>query len=269
MELMLYKVKDEKRASDQQTRDHKAKKVRKLAKKLNFLTKQLSNSSSESEEESLGGDDEADSDTDGRSEYSRGPYFDLMHDLLEYVNQVKEVNADSLLKIAQSGDNVTDKYRFLMTFLDLHCNFDVDEGQFRDEASRKNFKAVVHAFQPQLTCRVFHGLVPATYRPKKVSWRRKFLVPPCCWTFIVPDAPEGQGGEGSRPPEPDEESQDEDECSDDEDLHAFFEGKNLLPDKKAGRFKCPVCPNKQHLPGLAALLAHLQSPGKQEPAKHR
>eukprot|EP00854_Cymbomonas_tetramitiformis_P009907 gene9907-11733_t len=134
-QLVLYEPTDKKRASGQQTRDRKAKKVRKLAKKLNFLAKQLSNSSSESEEESSGGDDEADSDTDGRSEYSRGPYFELMYDLLEYVNQVKEVNADSLLKIAQSGDNVTDKYRFLMTFLDLHCNFDVDEGQFRDEAS--------------------------------------------------------------------------------------------------------------------------------------
>ncbi|KAK3288009.1 hypothetical protein CYMTET_4501 [Cymbomonas tetramitiformis] len=95
---------------------------------------------------------------------------------------------------------------------------------------------------------------------KSETWRR---------TFVVPDAPDGQGGEGSRPPEPDEEGQDEDEGSDDEDLHEFFEGKNLLPDKKGGRFKCPVCPNKQHLPGLTPLLKHLQRPGKQEPAKHR
>ncbi|KAK3255131.1 hypothetical protein CYMTET_35604 [Cymbomonas tetramitiformis] len=180
-QLVLYSETDKKRASDQQTRGHKAKKIRKLAKEMISLAQHFSNSSSESEEESSGGDDEADSDTDGRSENSRGPYFELMHGLLEYVNQVKEVNAESLLEIAQSGDNVTDKYRFLMTFLDLHCNFDVDEAQFRDEASRKNFKAVVHAFQPKLTCRVFHGLVPVKYRPKKVSWRGKPLVPPCCW----------------------------------------------------------------------------------------
>ncbi|KAK3278506.1 hypothetical protein CYMTET_13568 [Cymbomonas tetramitiformis] len=167
-----YNTNDKKRPS--QVTVAIAKKLRKMSKELKTLTKDLSNGSSESE-------DSEDSDgeyfeSDARNKYSRQPYFELMDDLLQYVTKNKKVDSKSLLQIAEVGV----KHDFLMIFLVLHCNFDVEKLQFRDEASRKRFGTVVDMFQPHETCRVLHGIVPATYRPKKVTWKRN-LVPPCCF----------------------------------------------------------------------------------------
>ncbi|KAK3286260.1 hypothetical protein CYMTET_6173 [Cymbomonas tetramitiformis] len=101
------------------------------------------------------------------------------------------------------------------------------------------------------------------------AWRRSFVVPP-----VADDKSRNRSRSPARPERKDQ----QDDDSDDDDgeltvkqLHDFFEGENLLPEKARGTmaFKCPLCVNRMHFQGLSALHAHLTRPGKKEPAKHK